>query len=266
MKKRYQDLEGRIKALLEEPGHAGHPLREALDDLWQHTNDQLERLERISYLSDAFQSMARQREMSLVDRYDRELRRLARIVRISDGYQDIMRDVNAALRESSYRDPLTNLLNRRALMERLKELADPISGTPGEFVVAMLDVDHFKRINDRFGHEAGDRALMELADVMRACVRDTDDVARWGGEEFLVLLPDATLSVGETVIDRLLEGVRSRTMEIDGESLVLTVSVGLAQHQAAESVSATLSRADRALYLAKQQGRDRLALERPDER
>jgi diguanylate cyclase (GGDEF)-like protein len=264
MKKRYQNLEIRIRDLLGDPGHAAHPLREALADLWQHTNDQLERLERISYLSDAFQSMARQREHGLVDRYDRELRRLAKIVRISDGYQDILRDVNASLKESSSRDPLTNLLNRRALMERLKELADPVSCSPGGFVVAMLDVDHFKRINDRHGHEAGDRALIELAGIMRTSVRDTDDVARWGGEEFLVLLPEVRLREGEVIIDRMLDAVRGKTLDMDGESLTLTVSVGMAQHQPDESISTTLSRADRALYLAKQAGRDRVALETPD--
>lgn len=263
MRKRYQDLDARIRLLLDDPGHAGHPLREALADLWQHTNEQLERLERISYLSDAFQSMARVRELSLVDRYDRELRRLSKIVRISDGYQDMMREVNASLKESSSRDPLTNLLNRRALMERLKELAEQSSDEEGGFVVAMLDVDHFKRINDRYGHEAGDRALVALADIMRTSVRETDSVARWGGEEFLVLLPEVRLVEGEDIIDRMLECIRGTSIPMGEESLTLTVSVGMAQHQPGESVSAVLSRADRALYLAKTAGRDRVALETP---
>ncbi|MFC4278939.1 biofilm regulation diguanylate cyclase SiaD [Achromobacter aloeverae] len=261
MKKRYQDLERRIQILLADPAYEEHPLREALADLWQHTNDQLDRLERISYLSDAFQSMARQRERGLVDRFDRELRRLAKIVRISDGYQELMRDMNASLKESSSRDPLTNLLNRRALMERLKDLADPSSEYDGGFVVAMLDVDHFKRINDRYGHEAGDRALIELAEIMRTSVRDTDDVARWGGEEFLVLLPGVKLSEGEAIIDRMLDAVRRKKLDMDGEALTLTVSVGMARYQQGENISTVLSRADRALYLAKQAGRDRVALE-----
>ncbi|ARP91937.1 GGDEF domain-containing protein [Bordetella genomosp. 9] len=261
-KKRYQDLELRIQTLLDDPAYAGHPLHGALADLWQHTNEQLERIERISYLSDAFQMMARQRELGLVARYDRELRRLAKLVRISDGYQELMRDMNAALRESSIRDPLTNLLNRRALMERMKELALTAESDRPAFVVAMLDVDHFKRINDRYGHDAGDRALTRLADVMRAAVRDTDDLARWGGEEFLALLPNVSLQEGEAVIDRIVAGVRGNAIEVDGEQLLLTVSVGIAQHRPGENVSTTLSRADRALYLAKQAGRDRVALER----
>lgn len=261
MKKRYQHLETRIQSLLDEPAYADHPLRVALDDLWQHTNEQLDRIERISYLSDAFQMMARQRELGLVARYDRELRRLAKLVRISDGYQEMMRDMNAALKESSIRDPLTNLLNRRALMERMKELS--LMAEPGQpaFVVAMLDVDHFKRINDRYGHDAGDRALTRLADIMRGAVRESDDVARWGGEEFLVLLPNITLEAGEAVIDRILAGVRGNAIEVDGEQLLLTVSVGMALHRSDESVSTTLTRADRALYLAKQAGRDRVALD-----
>ncbi len=268
MKKRYQDLEKRIQILLVDPTYEGHPMREALAELWQHTNDQLDRLERISYLSDAFQSMARQRELGLVDRYDRELRRLAKIVRISDGYQELMRGMNASLKESSSRDPLTNLLNRRALMERLKDLVDPTLDAASKqagFVVAMLDVDHFKRINDRYGHEAGDRALIELAEIMRTSVRDTDDVGRWGGEEFLVLLPGVKLIEGEAIIDRMLDAVRRKTLEMDGERLTLTVSVGMACYQPGENISTVLSRADRALYLAKQAGRDRVALETGEE-
>ncbi|OZI62527.1 biofilm regulation diguanylate cyclase SiaD [Bordetella genomosp. 11] len=261
-KKRYQDLEARIQSMLDEPGYADHPLRGVLDELWQHTNEQLERIERISYLSDAFQMMARQRELGLVARYDRELKRLAKLVRISDGYQEMMRDMNAALKESSIRDPLTNLLNRRALMERMKELSLAAEADQPAFVVAMLDVDHFKRINDRYGHDAGDRALTRLADIMRCSVRDSDDVARWGGEEFLVLLPNISLEEGEAVIDRILAGVRGNAIEVEGEQLLLTVSVGMALHRNGESVSTTLSRADRALYLAKQAGRDRVALER----
>jgi diguanylate cyclase (GGDEF)-like protein len=262
MNKRYRDLETRIQSLLEDAAYAGHPLQAALADLWQHTNDQLERIERIASLSDGFQMMARQRELGLVDRYDRELRRLDKLVRISDGYQGMMRDVNAALKESSIRDPLTNLLNRRALMERMKEMARESTPQYPAFVVAMLDVDHFKRINDHYGHEAGDRALTRIADIMRSSVREGDYVARWGGEEFLVLLPGVSLDEGEAVIDRVLAGVRGNGIEVDGEQLQLTVSVGMALHRDGENVSATLSRADRALYLAKQAGRDRVALER----
>jgi diguanylate cyclase (GGDEF)-like protein len=262
MKKRYQNLESRIQSLLDDPEYMDHPLRAALQDLWNHTNDQLERIERISYLSDAFQMMARQRELGLVDRYDRELRRLSKLVRISDGYQRMMRDLNVSLKESSIRDPLTNLLNRRAIMERMKELAAASEPAQPAFVVAMLDVDHFKRINDRYGHDAGDRALTRIAEIMRRSVRDSDDLARWGGEEFLVLLPEVSLSEGEAVIDRLLASVRGSGIEVEGEELLLTVSVGMALHRSGENISTTLSRADRALYLAKQAGRDRVALER----
>jgi diguanylate cyclase (GGDEF)-like protein len=256
MKTRYRNLGSRVNDLLADPQYAGHPLREALDALWQHAVDQLERLERISSLADAYQSLQREREIDITDRFDRELRRLSKVVRISDGYQTLMR-------ESSRRDPLTNLLNRRAAMERLSAMSREHTGDEPGFVVAMLDVDHFKRINDDYGHEAGDRVLVELADLLRATVREEDLVARWGGEEFLVLLPEATLEDGEAVVDRLLAKVRGHALRVGQHHLTLTVSVGLAQHVREEDIGTTLSRADRALYLAKKAGRDRLALETP---
>ena len=111
MKPGNAELDERIGRLLADPAYAGHPLREALQDLWRHTAEQMARIERVTHLSDAYQTMAHQREMGLCEQFDRQLRRLARIARISDHYQSMMRDLNAALEETSSRDPLTGLLN-----------------------------------------------------------------------------------------------------------------------------------------------------------
>lgn len=105
MKAGNADLDQRIAELLADPAHAGHPLREALEALWRHTADQMARIERVTQLSDAYQTMAHEREIGLCDRFDRQLRRLTRIARISDHYQSMMRDLNAALEETSSRDP-----------------------------------------------------------------------------------------------------------------------------------------------------------------
>jgi diguanylate cyclase (GGDEF)-like protein len=185
---------------------------------------------------------------------------LTRIARISDHYQSMMRDLNVALEETSNRDPLTSLLNRRALMEMIKQEVGRVARSGESFVVAMLDVDHFKAVNDRFGHEAGDRALVELAGVLVKSLREYDLCGRWGGEEFLVLLPNTRPEAAQGVMDRLVGAVRGLAVEAGDEVLRLTVSIGMAHHQLGETFSETLSRADQALYLAKQDGRDRVTL------
>ncbi len=260
MKPGAAELDRRITELLADPAYVGHPLREALEALWLHTAEQMARIERVTQLSDAYQSMAHERELGLCDQFDRQLRRLARIARISDHYQSMMRDLNAALEETSSRDPLTSLLNRRALMEMIKQEVERASRSGESFVVAMLDVDHFKKVNDRFGHETGDRALVELAGVLVKSLREYDLCGRWGGEEFLVLLPNTEPDAASGVMDRLVGAVRGLEMPAGNEVLRLTVSIGMAHHQLGETFSETLSRADQALYLAKQDGRDRVAL------
>ncbi|WMD18739.1 biofilm regulation diguanylate cyclase SiaD [Achromobacter seleniivolatilans] len=260
MKPGAAELDRRITELLADPAYAGHPLREALDALWQYTAEQMSRIERVTQLSDAYQSMAHERELGLCDQFDRQLRRLSRIARISDHYQNMMRDLNAALEETSSRDPLTSLLNRRALMEMIKQEVQRASRSGESFVVAMLDVDHFKAVNDQHGHETGDRALVELAGALVQSLREYDLCGRWGGEEFLVLLPNTQPDAAQHVMDRLVGAVRGLAVQASDDVLRLTVSIGMAHHQLGETFSETLSRADQALYLAKQDGRDRVAL------
>ncbi|MGE8601931.1 biofilm regulation diguanylate cyclase SiaD [Bordetella trematum] len=253
-------LDQRIEALLADPAYAGHPLREALDELWRQTQEQMARIERVTQISDAYQSMALKREQGLYERFDRQLRRLSRIARISDHYQSMMRDLNHTLEETARRDPLTGLFNRRALMEMIRRQVQRSARTGQGFVVAMLDVDHFKSVNDRYGHDTGDRVLVELANVLLQSIRATDQCGRWGGEEFLLLLPDTSLTAAQPALDRVVEGVRALSVGVGDETLRLTVSVGMADHRLGETFSETLSRADQALYLAKHDGRDRVAL------
>jgi len=259
MKRSHADLEQRVAQLLADPAHDGHPLREALDELWRHTSEQLARIERITHLSDGFQSMAREREQDISTRFDRELRRLKRIVRISDHYQNVMRELNTALKEASRRDPLTALLNRRALIEGLKEETERARRHGRRFVVAMLDVDHFKQINDRYGHEVGDRTLLALAELLHKRLRQYDLCGRWGGDEFLLLLPEAGLDGAGLMLERVVQHVRALRIPAGSQQLPLTVSVGMAQYHMGEKYSETLARADLALYQAKQGGRDRVA-------
>ena len=171
------------------------------------------------------------------------------------------------LERLSRHDALTGLLNRRAMDDLLaqeEQRARRLVGqgrTPntGQMAVLMIDVDHFKRLNDSQGHATGDRALQHLATVMASQLRDIDHLARWGGEEFLALLPATTGADALVLAERLCERVRSRPLQVDDLRLPLTVSVGVAEWLGPhDSLDGLLGRADGALYQAKQAGRDRV--------
>ena len=153
-------------------------------------------------------------------------------------------------------DPLTGLINRRGLDEELHmRLA---SGGGG--CVALFDLDHFKRVNDTHGHAAGDEVLRRFAALARSSVRDQDVVARLGGEEFAVVLPDATIDQARLVCDRVRRAVGEARMRVDDVTITITVSGGVATYSGSQPADEVLRAADRALYRAKDAGRDQLAL------
>ncbi|MFI8480179.1 biofilm regulation diguanylate cyclase SiaD [Pseudomonas sp. NPDC078700] len=254
---RERDLDTLVEGLLADPEYTDHPLREALQRLHQQNVEHLGRIERIARISDGYQSLAREQNLSLSERYNKQLRKLEKVARISDRYQQMMRDLNLALKEASNRDPLTSLANRRMLIERLKEEVARSTRQNKTFVLAMVDVDHFKQINDTWGHDIGDRMLEEIARVLQAEVRGYDLCGRWGGEEFLILLPDTDLVAAEQVIERVRIGLRTLAVRVSTELLSVSASFGVAKHRMDESYSQTLNRADAALLQAKRDGRDR---------
>jgi diguanylate cyclase (GGDEF)-like protein len=151
-------------------------------------------------------------------------------------------------------DPLTGLLNRRAMEERVRALRR----AERPFALAMADLDHFKRLNDRFGHDTGDRALRTFARVLRESVRDDDILARHGGEEFVVVLPDLDVEGAAPVLHRIREQLRAAvgTAQIPD----FTVSLGLTDSTRSIDLADVLRAADLALFAAKDQGRDRLVI------
>ncbi|MFO1338643.1 MAG: GGDEF domain-containing protein [Burkholderiaceae bacterium] len=161
------------------------------------------------------------------------------------------------LRVLAATDPLTALANRRQALAELGRLASPPPRVPPP-VALLCDIDHFKRVNDQLGHEVGDRVLVEVADALRRATRSTDIVARWGGEEFLVVLPGTPLPEALDLAERLRQRMAAATRQ--GAAAPLggaTMSVGLAAHRADESLTDWLRRTDEALYRAKNAGRDR---------
>lgn len=163
-------------------------------------------------------------------------------------------------RELAMRDELTGLLNRRAMLDLmlLEQRRSLRNGRP--LLLALLDIDHFKPINDMHGHSTGDRALQAFTAAVRGSVRDTDVLARWGGEEFVLMLCDTRMEDGVELLDRVRSAVAQLQVLHVSESVCFTVSAGLAQHLPGETIEHTLDRADQALYTAKALGRNRVAV------
>ncbi|HMO48531.1 MAG TPA: GGDEF domain-containing protein [Rubrivivax sp.] len=169
------------------------------------------------------------------------------------------------LQHLARRDPLTGLLNRRAMHAALDQHARRRRRAADTFSVLMIDVDHFKSVNDRHGHEAGDRALTHIARLLTQALRTQDRVARFGGEEFLVLLPTAGLARARAEAEILRLQLRSQPLPLAEQLLHLSVSIGVAEWAGpAEDLSRLLARADAALYRAKRGGRDRVEADADD--
>ena len=169
----------------------------------------------------------------------------------------------AQLQLLSHRDGLTGLLNRRAMQEALDTQMRRSRRNGEPFVVMMLDADHFKAINDQHGHAVGDLVLKHLSTLLHSGMREVDRLARFGGEEFLVLLPGVTLTEALPVAERLRALVAGTPLADSGMPITVSVSVsiGIAEWGGVhEDLSRLLVRADAALYQAKQRGRDRVAL------
>ena len=162
------------------------------------------------------------------------------------------------IRELATHDELTGLINRRRMLELMHTEKHRTVRSGRGFCLAMIDIDHFKRVNDRLGHVAGDDVLARVAGAIAAGLRETDVVARWGGEEFLVMFTDTDEDTAERVLLRI-QATLSQTpvTEVDA-SLRVTFSAGVSDHLRDETLTRTIDRADRALYAAKAAGRNRV--------
>jgi diguanylate cyclase len=173
---------------------------------------------------------------------------------------DLNQQLSVARAESSL-DPLTRLDNRKAFDAHLAETLELRDSFQTSACLLLIDADHFKTINDTYGHGVGDIVLKALANCMvRTFVSQEDCVARYGGEEFAVILRDVYLDDAQRLAERLLETVRATHVETDGEAVHFTISIGIADLLPCENASDWLERADDALYRAKQTGRDRLVV------
>ncbi len=214
------------------------------------------RLDGLLETVDIYERQRSEHEKQVGERLSTLIERVASLEQAATG----MRQHLAEQRKKALRDPLTELPNRAAWDERLEMEVARQQRYGGQLLLAVLDVDHFKRINDSFGHLAGDRVLKIIANELRKRLRKTDFIARFGGEEFALLLPETPLDAGQQLIESLREGIQNCPFHFKGERIEVTLSGGLAAFVGPERAEQVFERADRALYRAKDAGRNRIEM------
>jgi diguanylate cyclase (GGDEF)-like protein len=208
--------------------------------------------------------------------YDHELpgkyqRLLVKVSQLTTSYDEVnnmlmkkqeeIEHVVTQANEVSHTDALTYLPNRRQVINDLQREVLHADRYKTSLTVSMLDIDHFKLINDTYGHAVGDDVLCELSNILKEYVRTPDIVGRIGGEEFLILLPNSSAQAASEQAMRLCKRIREHGMDLKGDPVHMTVSIGIAEYQiGSESWDKLLSRADAALYQAKNKGRDGWAI------
>lgn len=212
------------------------------------------RLEGLLSTVSAFQEQRDSREQEMVDRLQTLVARVNEMEQEAQSFRDSIEEQ----RQKALVDPLTGLPNRAAWNERAALEVARWQRYGGELQLAVLDVDLFKRINDNYGHLAGDRVLKIIAQELAKRLRKTDFIARFGGEEFVVLLPATPLEGAEQLLETLRTAIEACPFHFKGERLVITLSGGLTGFASGDSLEQAFERADQALYQAKGSGRNRI--------
>ncbi|WP_025112298.1 GGDEF domain-containing protein [Pseudomonas sp. H1h] len=224
-----------------------------LDDLKQVLENHLEGL---LGTMDQHQKQRDAREQEVAARLKGLAERVAHMEQEALGFREHLEEQ----RQKALIDPLTGLPNRAAWSERLEHEIKQWQQHGNTLSLAMLDLDHFKRINDNYGHLAGDKVLKIIATVLRKRLRGSDFIARFGGEEFVLLLPATPPAVGAKLLETLRAAIEACPFHFKGERVTITISMGLASFRPGEHSDLVLKRADQALYRAKNAGRNRIEL------
>ena len=210
------------------------------------------RLEGLLVTMDEHKHERDRREQELAGRLQGLSERVANMEHEALGYREHLEEQ----RQKALLDPLTGLPNRAAWSERVEREMVEWQENGGHLAMAILDLDHFKRINDSYGHLAGDKVLKIVADQLRKRLQGRDFIARFGGEEFVLLLPQRSPAAAAQVAEVMRATVEACPFHFKGERVVITTSIGLAAFRSGERADQVLKRADAALYRAKEQGRN----------
>lgn len=205
--------------------------------------------------------VARGHLSDLLDQYKKLLRQTQQLVKLNDSHASKLHQVNNDLRQysesleySSSHDALTGLFNKGAITDIIHKQLEF-----SDFVLMLFDVDHFKKVNDTYGHHVGDHVLRELAQLVKNSAKDKDYLGRFGGEEFIMLLNDATLPECLGMAGQLLQDIEQAVLVDDGENRIsVTVSIGLTLVKKNEVFEEVYARVDKLLYAAKRRGRNRI--------
>ncbi|QVM91545.1 diguanylate cyclase [Pseudomonas entomophila] len=212
------------------------------------------RLEGLLVTMDEHQHERDRREQELAGRLQGLAERVASMEQEALGYREHLEEQ----RQKAMIDPLTGLPNRAAWSERVEHEVLDWQENGGHLAMAILDLDHFKRINDGYGHLAGDKVLKIVADQLRKRLRGRDFIARFGGEEFVLLLPQTSPPAAVQVAETLRAAIEACPFHFKGERVVITASIGISAFRSGERGDQVLKRADDALYRAKDRGRNRI--------
>ncbi|MBF8642059.1 MULTISPECIES: GGDEF domain-containing protein [Pseudomonas] len=241
-------------------------LREQVSDLQTHVQEAAEPDNVKKALESRLDGMLTHMEQYQQQREARELEMAERLKTLSERVVSMEQEANdyrshvEEQRKKALTDPLTGLPNRAAWTERLDAEVSLWQRYHSSLLLAVIDVDHFKRVNDDFGHLAGDKVLKIIGTQLSKKLRRTDFIARFGGEEFVVLLPNTSMEEGEPLIQALRAAIEACPFHFKGERVTITCSAGLTALQTGEGSKQAFERADQALYRAKRGGRNRIEL------
>ncbi len=195
--------------------------------------------------------------------YDQLILELKRSKERTEDLAVELQKANEKLRELATRDGLTGLHNHRHFQEVMVNEIGRSVRYKKPLTLLLLDIDHFKRVNDEYGHPAGDKVLVTVSDIMRGAVRESDLVARYGGEEFSILLPETNLNGGTILAERLRRAIEGTAIDVEGHMVKVTISIGITTYNLASGHSGKakfIQSADRGLYLSKESGRNRISI------